>query len=130
MPTHVLVFSPASCLLSISPDDLCAWPTAGKDRAAGPFSSWFPRIAEVWHGDASLEFDRVGTLVLAGRLDGTGRLRPGSGSGRAGRKFALLAGVRQYKTPALRTLNYPDRDVEELAKVLVEAGFSGDESAS
>ncbi|MBV8230441.1 MAG: caspase family protein, partial [Planctomycetaceae bacterium] len=49
------------------------------------------------------------------------------GQSRAGRKFALLAGVRQYKTPALRALNYPDRDVEELAKVLLEAGFSGDD---
>ena len=63
--------------------------------------------------------------MLRGRLDGAGSFRPGSG--RAGRKLALLAGVRQYKTPALRTLNYPDRDVEELAKVLLEAGFSGDD---
>ena len=128
MPTHVLVFSPASCLLSIPPDDLCeSWPTAGKDRAAGPFSSWFPRIAEVWHGNASLEFDRVGTLVLAGRLDGTGRLRPGSGSGSGGPQVRLAGRRPPVQDPALRTLNYPDRDVEELAKVLVEAGFSGDD---
>ena len=40
-----------------------------------------------------------------------------------GKKYALLVGVREYETPALRTLKYSDRDVEDLAKVLLDAGF-------
>ena len=38
-------------------------------------------------------------------------------------KYALLVGVREYKTPALRTLKYSERDIEDLAKVLLDAGF-------
>jgi formylglycine-generating enzyme required for sulfatase activity/uncharacterized caspase-like protein len=41
-----------------------------------------------------------------------------------GQKYALLVGVREYKTPTLRTLKYSERDIEELAKVLLDAGFS------
>src|SRR5262245_19584909 len=41
-----------------------------------------------------------------------------------GQKHALLVGVRQYESPALRPLRFADRDVEELAKVLVEIGFA------
>ena len=40
-----------------------------------------------------------------------------------GKKYALLVGVREYKTPALRTLKYSERDIEDLAKVLLDAGF-------
>ncbi len=39
------------------------------------------------------------------------------------RKYALLVGVREYKTPALRSLKYSERDIEDLAKVLLDAGF-------
>ena len=38
-------------------------------------------------------------------------------------KYALLVGVREYKTPVLRTLKYSERDIEDLAKVLLDAGF-------
>jgi len=38
-------------------------------------------------------------------------------------KYALLVGVREYKTPALRSLKYSERDIEDLAKVLLDAGF-------
>jgi uncharacterized caspase-like protein len=38
-------------------------------------------------------------------------------------KYALLVGVREYKTPALRTLKYSESDIEDLARVLRDAGF-------
>jgi len=42
---------------------------------------------------------------------------------RSGRLYALLVGVREYKTPALRTLKYTERDVEELSSVLADFGY-------
>ncbi len=40
-----------------------------------------------------------------------------------GEKYALLVGVRQYETPDLRTVKYAERDVEELARVLIQSGY-------
>jgi len=41
---------------------------------------------------------------------------------RPGRLYALLVGVREYKTPALRPLKYTERDVEDLGTVLGSCG--------
>src|SRR5262245_32271543 len=41
-----------------------------------------------------------------------------------GEKYALLVGVRKYsKTSELRELNYPERDMEDLAAVLRDGGY-------
>jgi formylglycine-generating enzyme required for sulfatase activity len=41
-----------------------------------------------------------------------------------GEKYALLAGVRKYaRTSELRELNYPERDMEDLAAVLRDGGY-------
>ncbi len=54
----------------------------------------------------------------------TGGEAPGQGpAGPKGDKYALLVGVRQYETPDLRALRYPESDVEELAKVLIRSGY-------
>jgi len=42
---------------------------------------------------------------------------------RPGRLYALLVGVREYKTPALRPLKYTERDVEDLGSVLGSCGY-------
>jgi formylglycine-generating enzyme required for sulfatase activity len=42
---------------------------------------------------------------------------------RPGRLYALLVGVREYKTPALRPLKYTERDVEGLGSVLADCGY-------
>lgn len=39
------------------------------------------------------------------------------------RRFALLVGVRQYDSKELTDLNFTERDVEELADVLLQAGY-------
>ena len=39
-------------------------------------------------------------------------------AGANGEKYALLVGVRQYETPDLRPLRYPESDIEELARLL------------
>src|SRR3954462_305741 len=41
----------------------------------------------------------------------------------AGRKFALLVGVRQYDPNELRSLPYSEPDVVELGQVLKDAGY-------
>ncbi len=43
-----------------------------------------------------------------------------------GGKYALLVGVRQYNKNELRTLPYTESDVETLAGVLIQAGYSKD----
>src|SRR5215472_12742596 len=41
-----------------------------------------------------------------------------------GEKYALLVGVRKYaKTSELRELHYPERDMEDLARVLRDGGY-------
>jgi tetratricopeptide (TPR) repeat protein len=40
-----------------------------------------------------------------------------------GQKYALLVGVRKYKSNDLRTLNYPEADVNDLSKVLLANGY-------
>ena len=41
-----------------------------------------------------------------------------------GEKYALLVGVRKYaRTSELRDLNYPARDMEDLAAVLRDGGY-------
>lgn len=41
----------------------------------------------------------------------------------AGEKYALLVGVREYPKSSLRRLDFAERDVEDLAKALRDAGF-------
>src|SRR5262245_36105281 len=43
-----------------------------------------------------------------------------------GRRYALLVGVGQYSKDQLTPLKFPERDVEELARVLEEAGYPKD----
>lgn len=45
---------------------------------------------------------------------------------RQGRKYALLVGVNAYNKDQFRQLQFPDRDVEELAKIFEEAGYLKD----
>ena len=66
--------------------------------------------------------DRVATNPAQGkRGDGTS----GSGSTQlTGERYALLIGVKGYsKNSGLRPLNYTERDVDELANVLLQSGY-------
>ena len=66
--------------------------------------------------------DRVATNPAPGkRGDGTS----GSGSTQlTGERYALLIGVKGYsKNSGLRPLNYTERDVDELADVLLQSGY-------
>jgi formylglycine-generating enzyme required for sulfatase activity len=67
---------------------------------------------------------RVWVLVLLTSVGWLGPATLGQAPGGAkGEKYALLVGVRQYETPDLRALKYPESDVEELAKVLINSGY-------
>src|SRR5438874_4525873 len=40
-----------------------------------------------------------------------------------GKRYAVLVGVKEYHHGKLKDLDYPEADVEELAKVLERAGY-------
>jgi len=67
---------------------------------------------------------RIGMLAVLLATVAVGRDASGQPPAKAkGEKYALLVGVRQYGTPDLRALKYPDADIEELAKVLIRSGY-------
>src|SRR4051794_3325310 len=68
-----------------------------------------------------------GLALIGGPAPSGGPACPAQERAPEGRNVALLVGFRQYQTPALRTLGYADRDVEELAAVLVEIGYDRDD---
>jgi formylglycine-generating enzyme required for sulfatase activity len=74
-------------------------------------------------GDNMRDPHRVMTTVLALSLSIAAGVVRAQDPARPARKFGLLVGVREYKTTALRPLKYSERDIEELARVLVDSGF-------
>jgi WD40 repeat protein len=62
----------------------------------------------------------LGLALLAG---GLAAALARAQEGPAGRKYALLIGVKQYAKGDLRSLSYTEADMEGLAKVLAESGY-------
>jgi formylglycine-generating enzyme required for sulfatase activity len=62
--------------------------------------------------------------IMVWALLGIGWGLSGQENQAAGRKLAFLVGVREYRHNDLKNLDYPENDVEELAKVLEKQSFS------
>src|SRR5206468_1496941 len=87
----------------------------GKNPAGDPFS-WQPAALGRW------TMRSLKPVMLAALLGTVAALAvTGQKAEPAGKKYALLVGVTKYKHNSLPDLAYPERDVEELGKVL--AGF-------
>ena len=65
-------------------------------------------------------------VLLSGLLVGLGFALPGWTQAARGKRYALLVGVREYDSSALRGLEFTENDVVELAKELRKpsAGFT------